>query len=214
VINHTVKSNVALAARGLAMMLFTVFFLPLGALDADLGVGIGLAHASYRTEGEFPDFARSISYFRDFPTVFLEAGFPLTEVIKLNLKLYPHSRNYTFLDRYENDMQLMEYYLDLPFSLRARIGNLELGAGAGVGYKFTRIGVTDFMGVEDSEEYDDHLPLIMPSWNLSARVPLDLGQSTGLNLEYYQDLEPFSEAWGTKVYHKRFLARRENGRSR
>ena len=203
---YTVKGSVTLATSGIVMVLFTVFFLPLRAWDADLGVGIGLAHASYRTEGEFPDFASKVSYFRDFPTVFLEAGVPVSEILKLNLRIYPHSRNYSLVDYDDDGPQLMEYYLDMPLSLRARIGSLEVGAGAGVGYKFTHIGISEIHSIDDIEECEDHLPTFMPSFNVGARVPLGKGEPTSLNLDYYQDLGPFSEAWGTKVYHKRFLA--------
>ena len=204
-VHNTVNSGWTRTSRFVLLILFAVFFYPLVAAEVDWGVGIGLVHSTYRTRGEMPDFAHKIKHFRDFPTISLEASIPISQYLKLNARLYPHSRNFTLWNRMDTDVvQLIEYYLDLPLSVRGYLRGLEVGAGLGLGFKFTDVGIEEFY---DTDFFaGTELPFLMPSFNLSMRMPLDKKGANGLSLEYHQDLGPFSDAWDYKVYHKRVVA--------
>lgn len=185
----------------MALLLFTVFLFPLGAIDADLGVGIGVINANYPSEGELPDFADYVSYKGDLPTIWLEAALPISEKLKLSAKLYPHSRYLRYLNNHNRNLKLRDVYLDLPFTLMARMGKLEFGGGAGLGFNITDNGVKDEIGVDDIEP----LPALIPSFNLTARLRLNEKETNFLELQYLQDLVPMSDYEGHKVSHNRLL---------
>lgn len=204
---HTASHLFAKVLCILTLWWIAVIFSPLQAKGLDLGIGLGLVHSSYKTTGEIPDFASRTTYFRDFPTVSLEAGIPLSRYLKLSARLYPHSRNYNLWEAYADDFdQLMEYYLNLPVSIRARLWGVEFGGGASLGFQISDIGMKDFYYLDEDDLKKAELPFMKAAWNLGLRVPLNKSRSMALDFEYHQDFGSFSDVQGFKVYHRHIMA--------
>lgn len=202
--NRTISSATMICI--LLILFLWGFLIPsLGAVEPDFGLGFGMYHGMVHGQGELPDNVDKMTVFSPFMSLSAELGFAVSDDLKLSVKPYYHSRNYTYESHWDNDFQLYGHYLDVPISLGVNVRGTEWFAGAGVGVLLDPYVFHDNDFTEPEGGWDD-LERIVPSLHLGTRLPLTKGKSIALEVKYAHDLIPFSHLWGRKNSQDRYVA--------
>lgn len=186
-----------------ALFIILICATPLWSSDADFGLGLGIYHAEIHSRGEMPDAARKESVFSTFMSFSAELGFRVSDRLKVSLKPYYHSRNYSYESRYGGDFQLYGHYLDIPFSLSTRIHRTEVFAGPSLGVLLGSHVLHDNDFNEPDGGWNDLQPII-PALHIGARLPANKSGSASMDVQYARDLIPFSSLWGRDTTQDRF----------
>jgi len=179
-------------------------FIPRGyASDIDLGLGFGLYHGEIHSGDPMPEDVVHETAFRTFMSFSAELGFRASDHLKVAIKPYYHSRNYTYETHFDDMFQLYGHYLDIPLSLIVNYKRTELFAGPGVGVLLGGSEVHD-NGFDEPEGGWNDLKPVIPSLHLGIRLPANKSGSAALEVQYAHDIIPFSGLWGRHITQDRF----------